>query len=123
MDSGGAGIWWGENLAGAKPQPVRLSKPEKLVYSPHTYGPSVYTQSYFKAADFPANMPKIWTKRFAFLAIEDISPVVIGEMGGFYDQLTENDAAGLDKKWQDWAVKFMAEHGIGVFCEKSHPRA
>ena len=44
MDSGGAGIWWGENLAGAREQPVRLSDPSKLVYSPHTYGPSVYLQ-------------------------------------------------------------------------------
>ena len=100
---------------------MRLSKPEKLVYSPHTYGPSVYTQAYFKAADFPANMPKIWTKRFAYLAIEDLAPVIIGEMGGFYDQLTENDPAGLDKQWQDWAVRFMADHGIGVFYFAMNP--
>ena len=39
MDDSGAGIWWGEHLAGAKAQPVRLSNPERLVYSPHTYGP------------------------------------------------------------------------------------
>ena len=44
MDSGGAGIWWGENLAGAKVQPVQLNQPGRLVYSPHTYGPSVYMQ-------------------------------------------------------------------------------
>ena len=25
MDSGAAGIWWGENLAGAKKQPVRYN--------------------------------------------------------------------------------------------------
>lgn len=36
MDSGGAGIWWGENLAGAKVKHVPLSDMSKLVYSPHT---------------------------------------------------------------------------------------
>ena len=36
MDSGGAGIWWGENLAGAKTRHVALSDMSKLVYSPHT---------------------------------------------------------------------------------------
>lgn len=61
---------WGENLAGAITQPVRLTKPERLIYSPHTYGPSVYAQSYFKTASFPTNMPKIWDARFAFLAKE-----------------------------------------------------
>jgi hypothetical protein len=39
MDNGGAGIWWGENLAGAKAQPVKLSNPHKLVYSPHSAPP------------------------------------------------------------------------------------
>jgi aryl-phospho-beta-D-glucosidase BglC (GH1 family) len=39
MDNGGAGIWWGENLAGAKAQPVKLSNPHKLVYSPHCAPP------------------------------------------------------------------------------------
>ena len=49
MDSGGAGIWGGENLAGAKVEPVLLDRPGKLVYTPHTYGPSVYMQSYARA--------------------------------------------------------------------------
>ena len=79
MDSGGAGIWWGENLAGARSQPVQLNMPGRLVYSPHTYGPSVYMQHYFSDAAFPSNMPKLWEKRFAFLAQSNTAPVVIGE--------------------------------------------
>ena len=31
----------------------------KLVYSPHVYGPDVYNQPYFKKSDFPNNMPDI----------------------------------------------------------------
>lgn len=112
MDNGGAGIWWGENLAGAKRQPVKLSNPARLVYSPHTYGPSVYQQKYFGAKDFPHNMPAIWESRFAFLLGEGI-PVVIGEMGGFY--------TGQDKEWQDWAFAFMRERGIGIFYFALNP--
>ena len=112
MDNGGAGIWWGENLAGARKQPVRLSNPQKLVYTPHTYGPSVYDQKYFDDASFPNNMARIWDQRFAFL-VQQGSPVVIGEMGGFY--------LGKDKTWQDWAFKFMRDHDIGVFYFALNP--
>ncbi|KOO33783.1 cellulase 2 [Chrysochromulina tobinii] len=37
---------------------VHLSNQEKLVYSPHVYGPSVYQQHYFDDQRFPANMPE-----------------------------------------------------------------
>ena len=124
MDNGGAGIWWGENLAGAKVQPVVLSNPSKLAYTPHTYGPSVYMQNYFSASDFPANMPNIWLERFAFLAVNDIAPVVIGEMGGFYDtpgNPSGHDENGLDKIWQDWAINFCRDHSIGIFYFALNP--
>ena len=107
MDASGDGIWWGENLYGVRRQPVSLMDQKKLVFSPHTYGPSVYEQAYFGATNFPDNMPKIWTERFEFVRRETGAPVVIGEMGGHY--------TGLDKRWQDWAVEFMNSHGIGIF--------
>ena len=107
MDNSGAGIWWGENLYGAGEQPISLMDNTKLVYSPHTYGPSVYEQFYFSTPDFPQNMAAIWTERFEFLRQATGSPVVIGEMGGHY--------SGKDKIWQDWAASFMKEKGIGIF--------
>jgi len=107
MDSPTEGIWWGENLAGASPQPVVLKDMTKLVYSPHTYGPSVYMQSYFSAPGFPSNLAALWESRFAYLPRQSGQPVVIGEMGGFY--------TGKDKEWQDWAISFMKRKGIGLF--------
>ena len=106
-DNAGAGIWWGENLVGAGEQPVSLKDNSKLVYSPHTYGPSVYEQYYFSDANFPNNMAQIWTERFEFLRTATGSPVVIGEMGGHY--------VGKDKTWQDWAAAFMRQKQIGIF--------
>ena len=107
MDNSGDGIWWGENLYGVRRQPVSLSDQSKLVFSPHTYGPSVYEQAYFKARDFPHNMPKLWTERFEFVRELVGAPVVIGEIGGHY--------TGLDRMWQDWAIDFMNEKGMGLF--------
>src|SRR5216684_4702261 len=40
----GDSYWWGGNLEGAARYPVRLSEPDKLVYSPRDYGPDVYLE-------------------------------------------------------------------------------
>merc|ERR1719353_1296718 len=60
-------------------------------------------------------------KRFAYLAINNVAPVVIGEMGGFYDHPTEADPGKKDRHWQDWAIKYMADNGIGVFYFALNP--
>lgn len=101
------GVWWGENLFGTKTAPVKLSDQTKLVYSPHTYGPSVYMQSYFKDDKFPHNMPSVWDEHFAFVSRETKQPIVVGELGGFYGD--------KDKEWQDAAIEFFRDHSIGLF--------
>lgn len=83
--------FWGENLMGVKYYPVRLPK-DKVVYSPHVYGPSVYMMPYFETPDFPNNLPNIWELHFGYLK-ELGYAVVIGEWGGRY--------IGQDKIWQD----------------------
>jgi endoglucanase len=47
--------------------PVVLSVPNRVVYSPHTYGPNVYNQPYFSDGTFPNNMPAIWDAHFGFI--------------------------------------------------------
>ncbi|KAL1500419.1 hypothetical protein AB1Y20_013076 [Prymnesium parvum] len=106
-DDAAMGLWWGENLIGAKAHPVRLKNPVKLVYSPHTYGPSVYMQKYFEDAGFPGNMPEVWESHFASAIQSTSQAIVIGEMGGRY--------VGKDKVWQDWAIGYAVEHHISVF--------
>jgi endoglucanase len=73
--------WWGGNLEGAGQYPVRLSEPDKLVYSTHDYGPEVYPQGWFYAANFPQNLIPIWEKYWAYLQLEGIAPVLVGEFG------------------------------------------
>ena len=73
--------WWGGNLSGARQFPVRLSKPDKLVYSAHEYATSVFPQTWFSDPAFPANMPALWDHFFGYLKKENIAPVLLGEFG------------------------------------------
>jgi endoglucanase len=73
--------WWGGNLSGARQFPVRLSKPDKLVYSAHEYATSVFAQPWFSDPAFPANMPALWDHWFGYLEKENIAPVLLGEFG------------------------------------------
>ena len=55
--------------------------------SPHTH---TQHQTYFDAADFPRNMPRIWDALFGFLEGATGRAVVMGEWGGFYLDGTPN---------------------------------
>mmetsp|Transcript_17870 Transcript_17870/g.19901 ORF Transcript_17870/g.19901 Transcript_17870/m.19901 type:complete len:393 (+) Transcript_17870:14-1192(+) len=93
--------FWGENLLGVHEAPVELTQKDKLVYSPHCYGPSVAYQSYFAAPNFPANMPEIWDTHYGFVPNVTGNAIVIGEWGG---QLTGSDGQWLDA-YTTWLVE------------------
>ncbi len=98
--------WWGGDLAAAKRYPVRLSVPNQLVYEAHDYGPGVSNQAWFQAKNFPANLPGIWERNWAYLKDQGIAPVLLGEFGG---QSMGNDTEG---KWQRTLISFLKQHGI-----------
>lgn len=98
--------WWGGNLRGAQADPVRLMRPDKLVYSAHDYGPAVYPQPWFRAPDFPQNLPSVWTQHWAGLQIDQVTPVLLGEFGG---RSVGSDADGV---WQRTLVGFLKQHRI-----------
>jgi endoglucanase len=89
--------WWGGNLSAAKATPIRLSRPEKLVYSAHDYGPQVHDQTWFTDATFPANLASVWDKHFDFLMSQGQGHVLLGEFG-IGDRTYQNGAEG---KWFD----------------------
>jgi poly(hydroxyalkanoate) depolymerase family esterase len=102
--AGGAN--WGQNLyeAGA----ISGVPSDKLVYTPHSYGPSVAAMSYFTDAAFPSNMPAIWDTLFGHLVSQGYT-VVIGEFGGMYT--TGSSSATNDKAWQDAFVTYLIDKG------------
>ncbi|MCR4584960.1 MAG: cellulase family glycosylhydrolase [Lachnospiraceae bacterium] len=77
--------WWGGNLRGVKDYPVDLGKhQDKLVYSPHDYGPTVYEQPWFKVDyDYDSLMQDCWHDNWFYIYEDDTAPLLIGEWGGF----------------------------------------
>ena len=98
--------WWGGNLEGAAQYPVRLSRPDKLVYSTHDYGPEVYPQGWFSAPDFPQNLAAIWEQHWAYLQLNGTAPVLVGEFGA---RSVGQDTEGV---WLQSLVAFMQAHGF-----------
>lgn len=98
--------WWGGNLMGARQFPVRLSSPDKLVYSAHDYGPSVSWQSWFSSPNFPNNLTGIWQKHWAYIQQEGIAPVWVGEFGG------PSMGTDTDGVWQRALVSFLKDRKI-----------
>lgn len=77
--------WWGGNLRGVKDNPINLGKyQDKLVYSPHDYGPTVYEQPWFKGDyDFDSLMKDCWKDNWFYIYQDNTAPLLIGEWGGF----------------------------------------
>ena len=77
--------WWGGNLRGVKDFPVDLGQyRNKLVYSPHDYGPTVYQQPWFKGTyTFDSLMNDCWRDNWFYIHENGTAPLLIGEWGGF----------------------------------------
>ena len=95
----------GEVLQGVREHPVHLrgGGSNKIVYSPHSYGPSVFKQPYFADPSFPSNMPAIWGLQYGALAEEGV-PIVIGEWGG--------RLVGQDRDWQQAFADYLSSRPI-----------
>lgn len=107
--------WWGGNLSGVLNAPVILNVPNRVVYSPHDYGPDVYPEGWFKDSRFPANLPSIWDSHWGYIAERGIAPVVLGEFGG---RSVGSDAEG---QWHRALVSYLGEHDIGFISWALNP--
>ncbi len=77
--------WWGGNLRAVKDYPINLGKYQnKLVYSPHDYGPTVYKQPWFEGNyTFDSLMNDCWRDNWFYIHKDNTAPLLIGEWGGF----------------------------------------
>jgi endoglucanase len=107
--SGNTAHFWGGNLEPVNCKGVNSDyiPANKLVFSPHVYGPDVHAQSYFSASNFPANMPTIWDTHFGFLKDKGYA-VVPGEWGGKYG----NGGVSSDVTWQNALVSYYKNKKI-----------
>lgn len=98
--------WWGGNLRGVKNDPVDLGKYQnKLVYSPHDYGPAVYEQEWFKGDyTYKSLYRDAWYDNWLYINEEGTAPLLIGEWGGYMTQ--------PNLKWMTYLRQLIKEKRI-----------
>jgi endoglucanase len=101
----GDSYWWGGNLAGATSNPVQLSVANQLVYSAHDYPSTVYNQTWFSAAGYPANLPAVWDAHWGNLVKSGTTPVWIGEFG-------TKDESTSDQQWFSAMASYITQNGF-----------
>lgn len=99
--------WWGGTLDSIRELPVQLNIPNKVVYSPHDYGPNVFHQRWFDDSEFPTNLYELWNKKWGYIADEELAPIWIGEFGG-----RETGFDTTEGIWQQTLVQYIKEKGI-----------
>ncbi|MPY49885.1 glycoside hydrolase family 5 protein [Streptomyces sp. K1PN6] len=99
--------WWGGELRHVKEHPVKLKEANKVVYSPHEYGPGVYNQNWFMDKDFPNNMPAFWDKHWGYLKKDNTAPLMLGEFGG-----RKSTGNSTEAVWQQSLMKYLKKNGI-----------
>lgn len=126
--SGIFGAWWGANLRGVRNFPVDLGEYQsQLVYSPHDYGPEVWEQTWFYLDDDSKTFTRetlledYWYDTWAYLVEENISPLLMGEWGGWVDD--EHDTTGENRHWlqelRDYMIDKRIHHTFWCFNENS----
>lgn len=105
----GHSYWWGGQLAGVRDHPVELEQAGKLVYSPHAYPNSIFSQPWFSDPGYPDNLPDKWTETWGFIYQSEIAPVLLGEFGSRLQD-------AKDGAWMDQMVRYLGGdlNGDGV---------
>ena len=99
--------WWGGNLRGVADYPVDLGKYQnKLVYSPHDYGPAVYKQPWFEGGfTYESLIKDCWLDNWLYIHTDGTAPLLIGEWGGFMD-------GGDNEKWMEYMRKLIKTYKL-----------
>lgn len=97
----GESYWWGGNLQGVRENPVELDLPNRVVYSPHAYPNSIYSQPWFSDPQYPQNLQEIWQDNWGYIYEENIAPLWLGEFGSRLED-------PLDVAWMEELVDYLA---------------
>ena len=78
--------WEGESalalmLMGVKDRPIMLNVPNRVVYSPHDYGPNLFRQQWFNSSTTYQSLVQVWESFWGYLHSTATAPVWVGEPG------------------------------------------
>jgi endoglucanase len=103
--------WWGGNLMGVRAHPVELEVGNRVVYSPHDFGPNLYVQKWFNGGTTRASLYGVWDKYFGYIYNEGKAPLWMGEFGtGNNSSDASSDAAGSQGQWFSSLVQYVDDH-------------
>lgn len=101
------GHWWGGNLEGVRNNPVRLPVTNKVVYSPHEYGPEVSPQPWLTSKNLEKNLLDRWSKGFGYIHDQKIAPILIGEFGAI-----DFSPKTLSGRWIKTFTDYLGKKGM-----------
>jgi endoglucanase len=110
------GTWWGGGLADVGANPVVLTTPNRVVYSPHDYPASLFAQKWFSDPAYPANLPSVWERNWGYLQKQGIAPVLLGEFGSAL-------ATDSDKAWMKAIVDYLKTNGMSYAYWSFNPNS
>nr|BAF57291.1 putative glycosyl hydrolase family5 [uncultured symbiotic protist of Reticulitermes speratus] len=98
--------WWGGVLTFVKDLPLDLgSHQDKLVYSPHEYGPTVFNQTWFNPTfTYDSIYNDHWKDSWMFIHEQDIAPLLFGEWGGKLE--------GTNTDWMTYMVQLISKNNL-----------
>lgn len=105
--------WWGGILTPAARYPVELNVPNRLVYSPHEYGPFKYQEPFFGPHLSYAGMQQVWQKHWGFLESGHAPmPIFIGEFGtcGPSARCVNDSTPGSQGAWFHILMHYLQTH-------------
>ena len=103
--------WNGGQLRGVATNPITLSKPNRLVYSAHDYGPVEYQQPWFTSTETSADLDTLWNQTWGYISTAGTAPVWIGEFGttNVASDIT-NTTDGSQGQWFSSLVSYLSSH-------------
>lgn len=127
--------WFGGNLTGVghsaiperlTPVKIELDVPNRVVYSPHDYGPAMYHSLPWAQPGTTANSPSasdsVWDHTWGFIAEQEIAPILIGEFGtpnglhtrdgGNPSEYAAVNDANPQGDWFSYLVDYIQAHGL-----------
>jgi endoglucanase len=143
---------WGENLYEAGTNPINIPK-DQLLFSPHTYGPSVFVQKQFldptqtacvglegddagkakcRVVINPTVLEQGWEEHFGYL--RDLGyGILVGEYGGNMDwplktkqnvrNMWSHITTNVDEQWQQAAANYFKKKGINACYWSLNPES
>ncbi len=100
--------WWGGMLRGVAARPVTLNVANRVVYSPHDYGPAEANQSWFNGGTTPASLAAVWDQNWGFIHNQNTAPLFIGEMGTLNGNADiQSSTPGSQGQWFSSLVQYL----------------